>query len=268
MAFARTSACEAKNFLYKVVAAATSKNNQPSVKQQNQVKQTLIKVCQFFYSPNIATPQQLTVLLVKKANHADFYSSNVIFFPIQFVSQGIKHPNKSIPIAIHELGHVYFNINIDTNNQRKGVAHPFYGLSELFADSFAVLYFNQADVMSTALAFVQINQKTKTNKQTNFAKKRNFLNRNFLHLQNKTLANTSAHHQFDKARYHLWKYYFSNAKYKNKTKQLCVLLSLFKQFLHQSNATKNFQHTNTLLANNLLIDFIDNQFDDLYKNLL
>ncbi|MBE8163221.1 MAG: hypothetical protein HAW63_04460 [Bdellovibrionaceae bacterium] len=287
ISLASVNNCNSKNFLYEVAGGEKNTKENPSAKQLSSVKKNLIKVCNFFKPAKLQIPKKLSILVVKKANTAFFHGLfNILYIPIQFsLKKGTaKHPVHSLPIAVHELGHAYFNSNIYSltenktylsiqsewkylspnaatmeRQQRLDYSAPFSGLTELFADCFSAIYFKSPKVITDGLFFTAIKQTHKT------AKRRSFLNRNFQHLVGKKVKNTDSHHQFDKARYHLWKYYLSNAKYKNKQKVTKTLLQVFNNFLHQKQSEINFKETDMLIANDLLIAFIDKHFKNLYK---
>lgn len=295
ISLAYNNACNSKNFLSEVktipiipglIGVDRNSRKIPSAAQLNFVKKTLIKACRFFEPVKLQIPNKLSVVVVNKSNQAFFHDiSNTLFIPIQLeIKKGVtKHPVHSVPIAIHELGHAYFNSNMlsVTENKtysvmqnewgnlssevfaikiekRRDYSTPFGGLTELFSDSFAAVYFNNPEAMSDGLYFTALKQIHK------IAKKRNFLNRNFQHLAGKKLTDISVHNQFDKARHHLWKYYLSNPTYKNKPKLIKNLLKIFNVFLHQKQNESNFQDTDIILANDLLIDFMDKSFKKLY----
>lgn len=281
--------CNSTNFLYEVVGGEQDSKKNPSLKQLKKVKNNLIEVCNFFKPEKLKIPQELSILVAKKANTAFFHGLfNILFIPLQFQLQAglTKHPVYSFPIAVHELGHAYFNSNIysftenrpylsiqrewknlslfdltKTRKQRFDYSDPFAGLTELFADCFAAIYFNNSKIIQSSLYFTGLDRTHK------IAKQRSFLNRNFQHLIGRKIKNTDSHHQFDKARHHLWKYYLSNAKYQNKQRIIKTLLQVFEVFLHEKQNTPNFKETDMITANNLLISFVDVSFDMIYKSL-
>ncbi|MBE8222235.1 MAG: hypothetical protein HAW60_05860 [Bdellovibrionales bacterium] len=280
--------CSSKNFLYEVTGGEKDKKENPSANKLSYVKKNLIKVCNFFAPSKLQIPKDLSVLVVKKSSNAFFHGLfNIIYIPIQFeLKKGAtKHPSHSQPIAVHELGHAYFNSNVlsltenktyssiqnkwkhlsfnlvtNITKQRIDYSDPFTGLTELFSDCFAAIYFKNPKIISRSLFFTSAPTIHTT------AKQRNFLNRNFQHLKNKKFKNIAVHSQFDKARHHLWKYYLSNAKYKNKPKVIHTILQIFSIFLHQKQSEVNFSNTDAIVANNLLISLIDKKFNTFYGN--
>lgn len=279
--------CTSTSFLYKVIGGEKDAKTNPSSKQLSIVKNNLIKICNFFEPAKLQIPKELSVLVVKKAKNAFFHRQfNILYVPIQFeLKKGVtKHPIHSQPIAAHELGHAYFNSNVFSltenktyssiqnkwrdlssdaitraQKQRLDYSEPYSGLTELFADCFSAVYFKNPKIIADSLFFTAITKNHKV------AKRRSFLNRSFPHLVGQKIKDTPPHIHFDKARHHLWKYYLSNAKYKNKQKLIKTLLQIFGRFLHQKHSESNFAETDLLVANDMLIAFIDKNFEYLYK---